>query len=247
VTDATAYDYTPFGQPFAATGPAASLNPFRFSSEVWDATFGLVQYTFRSYNPPDGRFTTRDPIEENGGLNVYTFAGNTPVDWYDSLGLASGSVTVYPVYMREVVDEAMTGRFGYLWTAILEDSCKCKCKNARYFLNCKFSLRYQIRLRPKKDTEWKTGTPASYDSFPVPAEYPSWSIKQKRAFVEKHERKHLKAFQDWHTARLSEISAIEQTAFLTQTACEQEAMNIPDANQSGFLKKLNSEVRHEGW
>jgi RHS repeat-associated protein len=67
---------------------AAALNPFRFSSEAWDAALGLVQYTFRPYNPFDGRFTQRDPIKEQGGLNLYAFAGNDPVNRWEYLGNA---------------------------------------------------------------------------------------------------------------------------------------------------------------
>jgi RHS repeat-associated protein len=84
---AASYDYAPFGATLSASGPAAALNPFRFSSEVWDATLGLVCYIFRPYNPLDGRFINRDPIEEQGGLNLYGFAGNNPVNKWDYLGL----------------------------------------------------------------------------------------------------------------------------------------------------------------
>jgi RHS repeat-associated protein len=84
---AATYDHGPFGENMTASGPAAALNPFRFSSEVWDATLGLVDYTFRPYNPFDGRFLNRDPIGEDGGLNLYGFASNDPVDRVDHLGL----------------------------------------------------------------------------------------------------------------------------------------------------------------
>jgi RHS repeat-associated protein len=85
-TIAATYDFGPFGEDMTAAGPAAALNPFRFSSEVWDAALGLVCYTFRPYNPLDGRFTSRDPIEERGGLNLYGFAGNDPVNKIDVAG-----------------------------------------------------------------------------------------------------------------------------------------------------------------
>ena len=85
---AAAYDHGPFGEDMAATGPAAGLNPFRFSSEVWDGALALVCYNWRHYNPLDGRFISRDPIEERGGLNLYGFVGNDPVNRWDALGLA---------------------------------------------------------------------------------------------------------------------------------------------------------------
>jgi RHS repeat-associated protein len=83
---AAAYDFGPFGEDMAATGPAVALNPLRFSSEVWDATLGLVDYTFRPYDPFVGRFISRDPIGERGGLNLYGFFGNDSVNKTDYLG-----------------------------------------------------------------------------------------------------------------------------------------------------------------
>jgi RHS repeat-associated protein len=70
----------------ASTGSAAGLNPFRFSSEVWDGALGLVYYNWRHYNPLDGRFISRDPIGEQGGLNLYGFVGNDPVNNVDAFG-----------------------------------------------------------------------------------------------------------------------------------------------------------------
>jgi len=84
---AAAYDHGPFGEDMAATGSAAGLNPFRFSSEVWDGALALVCYNWRHYNPLDGRFISRDPIGERGGLNLYGFVGNDPVNRWDALGL----------------------------------------------------------------------------------------------------------------------------------------------------------------
>ena len=83
------YDYSPFGEIIAATGTAAATNPIRFSSEIWDVSLGLVQYNYRPYNPPDARFINRDPIEEEGGLNLYVVAGNATINLWDYLGKAA--------------------------------------------------------------------------------------------------------------------------------------------------------------
>lgn len=39
------------------------------------------------YDPQIGRWASRDPIAENGGLNLYGFVGNNGVDNIDSLGM----------------------------------------------------------------------------------------------------------------------------------------------------------------
>ncbi len=38
------------------------------------------------YDPTVGRFISRDPIEEDGGVNLYGFVGNSPIDKIDVLG-----------------------------------------------------------------------------------------------------------------------------------------------------------------
>ena len=72
---AATYDYAPFGAVSAGTpsGSAVPATPFQFSSEVYDSELGLVYYNYRHYSPADGRFLSRDPIEEEGGRNLYAF------------------------------------------------------------------------------------------------------------------------------------------------------------------------------
>ena len=82
------YEYSPFGVTLTATGAAAELNPFRFSSEYADSETGLVYYNYRYYNPELGRWLSRDPIAESGGLNLYNFVANNPVNQWDVLGMS---------------------------------------------------------------------------------------------------------------------------------------------------------------
>lgn len=44
------------------------------------------------FNPHIGRWANRDPIDENGGYNLYGFVGNRPVSRVDLLGLADTSI-----------------------------------------------------------------------------------------------------------------------------------------------------------
>jgi RHS repeat-associated protein len=48
---------------------------------------GVRFYGYRYYNPELGRWLSRDPIEERGGVNLYAFVGNSTVDYVDYLGL----------------------------------------------------------------------------------------------------------------------------------------------------------------
>ena len=46
----------------------------------------LVQNAQAFYNPSTGRWLSRDPIEEEGGLNLHAFVENNGVNWFDYLG-----------------------------------------------------------------------------------------------------------------------------------------------------------------
>jgi RHS repeat-associated protein len=81
------YEYDPYGNQIVATGSYAADNPFRFSTKWYDAVTGLSYYGFRYYSPRIGRWLNRDPIGEYGGLNLYGFLENDPVDVIDLNGL----------------------------------------------------------------------------------------------------------------------------------------------------------------
>ncbi len=85
-TNAT-YEYGPFGEPLRASGPMAMVNPFRRSSKYTENESGFVYYGYRYYNPETGRWLNRDPIGERGGVNLYGFVGNNPINLWDILGL----------------------------------------------------------------------------------------------------------------------------------------------------------------
>ena len=46
-----------------------------------------TESAFGFYNPQIGRWTTRDPIEENDAVNLYQFVGNNPIKNVDPLGM----------------------------------------------------------------------------------------------------------------------------------------------------------------
>jgi RHS repeat-associated protein len=81
------YEYDPYGNVVTQSGPYADTNPFRFSTKYHDAETGLVYYGYRYYSPRLGRWLTRDPIGEAGGLHLYAYVYNLPGARVDALGL----------------------------------------------------------------------------------------------------------------------------------------------------------------
>ena len=112
-TETARYEYGPFGEPIRVTGPAAALNPFRFSTKLICNTTDLVLYEYRAYNPSIGRWLSRDPIEEWGGVQLYAFVRNAP----SILSDADGRFT-YPLHLLITSDAG--------WAAGISSECVLK-------------------------------------------------------------------------------------------------------------------------
>jgi RHS repeat-associated protein len=82
------YDYGPFGELIRATGPYAAANSYRFSTKPQDVDTGHVYYNYRPYDTKTGRWLSRDPIGERGGLSLYGMVKNNTLNKIDYLGLA---------------------------------------------------------------------------------------------------------------------------------------------------------------
>jgi uncharacterized protein RhaS with RHS repeats len=47
--------------------------------------------TLAFYSPEQGRWLSRDPVDESGDVNLYVFCGNSPISFVDFLGLLTSS------------------------------------------------------------------------------------------------------------------------------------------------------------
>lgn len=82
------YEYDPFGNLISGYG-AYWINPYLFSSKYYDFETGLYYYGYRYHSPEFGRWLTRDPIEERGGINLYVNSNNNAISMFDILGHAA--------------------------------------------------------------------------------------------------------------------------------------------------------------
>lgn len=85
------FEYTPYGETLSSEGIKAASMPFLYSCEYHDEDLGLIYYNYRHYNPQDGRWISRDPIGEKGGVHLYGFVKNNPVSISEYLGLSFSS------------------------------------------------------------------------------------------------------------------------------------------------------------
>jgi RHS repeat-associated protein len=90
-TPAAIYQYDAFGNVLSGGGKGDVLEQakfsHRFSTKYQDAETGLLYYGYRYSHILLGRWLNRDPIEENGGLNLYGFVGNCAPTKWDIFGL----------------------------------------------------------------------------------------------------------------------------------------------------------------
>jgi uncharacterized protein RhaS with RHS repeats len=64
-----------------------SRKPLHKKTPIGDF-FNIAILCLRYFNPLNGKWLSRDPITEKGGLNLYGFIGNNGVNRWNSLGLA---------------------------------------------------------------------------------------------------------------------------------------------------------------
>lgn len=82
----SAYDFDPWGRRSLTEG-SSDESSLAFTGHWFHSRSDLATAPYRGYNPTLGRWTTRDPIGEAGGIGLYVYLGNDPVGRIDPLGL----------------------------------------------------------------------------------------------------------------------------------------------------------------
>lgn len=79
------YAYDAFGKTIAQSGSMSDTFSLRYSTKYYDSETDLYYYGYRYYNPQIMCWLSEDPIEEEGGLNLYTFCMNSSLCMFDPL------------------------------------------------------------------------------------------------------------------------------------------------------------------
>lgn len=78
------YSYDAYGN---SSDTSSVGNPYLFNGRRFDAETGLYYYRARYYDSEIGRFLQVDPIGYIGGMNLYVYCSNNPVNFIDVFGL----------------------------------------------------------------------------------------------------------------------------------------------------------------
>jgi RHS repeat-associated protein len=95
------YDYDPWGRSTTVIG--INKPDFNFTGLYNHAKSGLDMAVYRFYDPDLGRWLSRDPIGETGGINLYAYVLNSPVNLWDPLGL-DAILTLRGLYLGNAVN-----------------------------------------------------------------------------------------------------------------------------------------------
>jgi len=81
------YEYGPFGQLLSISHAKLLEHPFRWATKFSFLNGEFYGYSHRFFHPRQGRWLNRDPLSEIGGLNLYGYTNNSPINLQDFLGL----------------------------------------------------------------------------------------------------------------------------------------------------------------
>jgi RHS repeat-associated protein len=133
------YSYDPYGRTTLVSG--SNLATKQYAGMYAHQTSGLNLTWFRAYDGNTGRWLNRDPLAEQGGLNLYGYVLDGPTYSVDSLGLCT---EVHELFLQNgnpgwhlqsfklgsgiPYDFTMTYyTVSGVWTAQVYVLCQCKC------------------------------------------------------------------------------------------------------------------------
>lgn len=229
------YEYGPFGEVIRASGPVADENRFQFSTKRCDRTTDFVLYEYRVYVPSTGRWPNRDPIEEEGGVNLYVYVEGDPVNFVDLDGLTKVKKHATSITQQQ----AMHGIWG--WTDLeseKERPAKLKQKRCVCVVKKKPEMEFTLLVQTARKGKQSWTESAVFDgvTYPNTRVYVGSGLAK---FSREHEEKR---YQAWKTALSSSWPAHyeDPAGQLTAPTCPELQVKIDQLRQKAFAEWPNS-------
>jgi len=154
------YAFDAFGNTITQSGDLALAFFYRFSAKYFDDEAGLYYYGYRYYSSGLGRWVNRDPLEENGGINLFS-SGNTWVCKYDPFGLKVEDVEILSpfTYVNKNPDIGSYSMYVGLWF----DELGQLGVSYKYFYY-RMVLKVEYGTCCKKEEKWEKNKVYDYSS-----------------------------------------------------------------------------------
>ena len=108
--------YDPYGRVTLESGTNVSTK--QYTGDYYHPTSGLNLTKYRAYDANTGRWLSKDPIGENGGINLYDYVLNRPIQTLDRYGLA-----IYVCVRATRIPGASAFNHAYFWDSVSRISC----------------------------------------------------------------------------------------------------------------------------
>jgi RHS repeat-associated protein len=163
------FAYDAFGNAIRKSGDLVSTFSYTFSNKYFDDETGLYYYGYRYYESKLGRWLSRDPIEEVGGVNWLAFLFNNTIngydynglflinkDWINCIGYASG----LDADLQPDSDSlsSMFKKLGWVCTESASSKCNCDCETENAMMV------YVYITKGNSDIRWNNLTPEQQKS-----------------------------------------------------------------------------------
>jgi RHS repeat-associated protein len=132
-------EFDAFGRTINLVGSKAGINPFWASSQLHDEALDMDSYLYRPLWRGIQRWGSPDPIGERGGINLFRFVGNNPINKIDPLGLQVPPQVIEvlespeAIELEEVIEadieaaaEATEAEAETLWSKVVDYFSKAK-------------------------------------------------------------------------------------------------------------------------
>lgn len=133
------YKYDSFGN-IVYMKDSTFVQPFTFTGREYDPETGLLYLKERTLDTKTGTFISKDPIGFKGGINLYAYVSNNPINFVDPFGLHEVHFlplykTLKPTYDRMVATYDDNGIPANISSGSInpdpkQDNCKQSCPTA---------------------------------------------------------------------------------------------------------------------